>query len=88
MDQKSIKKRSENEANIGGALVIDFESILVDIGRLVGTENPIRSNQIQVRSGQIMSDQVRTYKSYRLVLMTNIDMGFAPRTFRPLRANE
>ena len=50
--------------------MIDFGSILVHFGRQVGTENPIGSDQIQVRadqtrsnlvrSGQIRSDQVRS----------------------------
>ena len=44
---------------MGRRLGIDFLQILVDLGRQVGTENPIRSDQTQVRSGQIRSDLVR-----------------------------
>ena len=32
----------------------------MDLGSQVGTENPIRSDQIQVRSGQIRSDQAKS----------------------------
>ena len=48
---------------MGTRLGIDFLWILMDFGRQVGPENPIRSGQIrsdQIRSGQVRSGQVRS----------------------------
>ena len=44
-EPKSIKNRSKNEVNIGRHLGIDFSSILVDLGRQVGTQNRAKRHQ-------------------------------------------
>ena len=63
-----MKNRSKKKFKIGRHRGIDFFIDFGGLGRQVGTENPIWSDQIrsgqirldQVRSGQIRSDQVRS----------------------------
>ena len=62
-EQKAITNLPKHEINMGTRLGIDFLWILMDFGRQLGPENPIRSGQIrsdQIRSGQVRSDQIRS----------------------------
>ena len=44
-ESKSIKKRCQNEVNLGRYLGTDFSSILVVFGKQVGRENRAKINE-------------------------------------------